>query len=57
MRTVLFAIILGVLMGLGACATTDQPKDPDQVTSIPWNRPQPWEGRGPFGGFSPGVGY
>jgi len=54
MRAILFAIIAGLLMGLGGCATTEQPKDPDRVTSIPWNRPAPWEGRGAFGGFMPG---
>jgi hypothetical protein len=56
MRSILLGMILGVLMSLGGCASTDQKKDPDNVTSIPWNRPERWEGRGPFGGMMPGGG-
>lgn len=33
------------------CATT--PEDKDDVSSIPWNRPQNWEGTGALGGFRP----
>ena len=56
MRPILFAVMAGLALALGGCATTEQPKNPDQVTSIPWNRPAPWEGRGAFGGFAPGGG-
>lgn len=38
---------------LPGCATSDQPDDPNRVSSIPWNRPERWEGRGVLGGFSP----
>jgi len=31
---------------LGGCAT-----DPDRVSTIPFNRPEPWEGQGPMGGM------
>jgi hypothetical protein len=34
---------------LGGCAT---PKE-GEVSSIPWNRPQGWEGQGALGGFRP----
>jgi hypothetical protein len=54
MRSIQFAILAGILMGLMGCATSDKPQDPDRVTSIPWNRPERWEGQGPFGGFMPG---
>lgn len=33
----------------GGCAT---PKE-GEVSSIPWNRPQSWEGSGALGGFRP----
>jgi hypothetical protein len=56
MRPVLFAILGGLLMCLAGCATSDKKEDPDNVTSIPWNRPERWEGRGPFGGMGPGGG-
>ena len=52
--------LAGVLLGLAAllasgCAT---PKEGD-VSTIPWNRPQNWEGGGALGGFRPAgsAGY
>ena len=41
-----------VLVLLPSCAE-DKPKDPNRVSTIPWNRPEKWEGQGPLGGFSP----
>ena len=45
-------IFLIVLMAtctvlIGGCATTNN----DNVSSIPWDRPQSWEGSGALGGF------
>ena len=54
MRPVLLGFLLGIALGLGGCASSDQAKDPDHVTSIPWNRPERWEGQGPFGGLMQG---
>lgn len=39
-----------ILILLPACSTT-QPEDPNSVSSIPWNRPEKWEGQGPLGGM------
>jgi hypothetical protein len=50
---ILLIAFTGVL--LGACASSDQPHDPNQVSSIPWNRPESWEGKGAMGGFAPGT--
>jgi hypothetical protein len=45
-----WAIFLVAMTLAGAgCATT---KD-EGVSSIPWNRPQQWEGSGALGGFRP----
>ena len=33
---------------ISGCATTSE----DNVSSIPWDRPQPWEGTGQLGGFA-----
>lgn len=57
----LIAIILfaGGLFALSGCAD-NEPKDPNRVSNIPWNRPEKWEGQGPMGGFTPqggGAGY
>ncbi len=46
--------LAGVLLALAAllasgCAT---PQEGD-VSTIPWNRPQSWEGTGALGGFTP----
>jgi len=54
MRLFLLALLLGITFGLSGCATSEQQKDPDRVTSIPWNRPEQWEGQGPFGGLLQG---
>ena len=39
-----------VLVFLPSCAS-DQPEDPNRVSTIPWNRPEKWEGQGPMGGM------
>jgi hypothetical protein len=43
-------LLLLLLMGaacLSGCATTGT----DDVSTIPWNRPESWEGMGALGGF------
>jgi hypothetical protein len=47
-------IFLGTLAGLGGCASQKQ-DDAEQVSTIPWNRPESWEGQGPMGGMMPGT--
>ena len=50
----LMAVTVAGLALVGGCATTND----DNVTSIPWNRPQSWEGSGALGAFgAPGVGH
>ena len=51
--------ILGFLLAAAAAAlmtacASDKPEDPNAVTTIPWNRPEKWEGQGPMGGMMPG---
>jgi hypothetical protein len=48
-RLLLLSAVLGAGL-LSGCATTDSNSD-DQVSSIPWNRPERWEGGGPLGGM------
>lgn len=53
--------ILGFLLAaaaaalMTACASSNQPEDPNRVSTIPWNRPEKWEGQGPMGGMMPGT--
>ncbi len=49
----LFLLLL-VAFGLTGCSTTKQSSDESAVSDIPWNRPEKWEGQGPFGGLMPG---
>jgi hypothetical protein len=54
----LFMVFGLVILGacLNGCATTNQ-DDPERVSTIPWNRPQNWEGTGAMGGFRPPGSY
>lgn len=51
-RIVLLLGLGGLSVFLSACASTE-PQDPNRVSTIPWNRPEKWEGQGALGGFSP----
>jgi hypothetical protein len=55
-RIFLLVILLCGSLFLPGCAS-DQPQDPNRVSSIPWNRPEKWEGQGPLGSFTPQAGY
>lgn len=44
-RVGLLVLLSSVFIG---CASPDE----NQVSTIPWNRPQSWEGGGALGGFS-----
>ena len=55
-RLFALALLLGSLFLLPGCGS-DQPQDPNRVSTIPWNRPEKWEGQGPMGSFNPNQGY
>jgi hypothetical protein len=48
-RWILLIVVLAGAALTSGCATTNK----DDVSSIPWNRPQNWEGGGALGGFRP----
>ena len=49
----LACLVLAVLsVVLASCAEHDS--DPNRVSTIPWNRPEKWEGQGPLGGMGMG---
>lgn len=56
MRRLLLSLpLLGLAaLALPGCASDDRPKDPNKVSTIPWNRPEKWESQGPMGGMMPG---
>jgi hypothetical protein len=43
-------LFLLMVTGLVGCSTA---RSPDDISTIPWNRPQGWEGTGALGGFRP----
>jgi predicted small secreted protein len=45
----LVALVAAGAMLAGGCATTKE----GDVSSIPWDRPEQWEGSGALGGFRP----
>jgi len=49
MRLFLLAILTSLI--LCQCASTNEPKDREEVSTLPWNRPQRWEGQGALGGM------
>jgi hypothetical protein len=52
---ILFGFLAMSLAWTG-CATT-QESNTEPVSTIPWNRPQGWEGGGALGGFRPPGSY
>jgi hypothetical protein len=50
----LMVVAVAAALSIGCSTTTKE----DDVSSIPWNRPQQWEGQGALGGMRPqGQGY
>jgi len=49
-RVLLLLLLFGAVLGAGCATTTD-----NDVSTIPWNRPENWEGMGALGGFG-GMG-
>jgi hypothetical protein len=56
-RIALLAALAAIAFGLGACASNDLgPDGRPRESSIPWNRPQSWEGPGVYGSaINPGM--
>jgi hypothetical protein len=52
-RLFALALILAGAAGFSGCASQDKEEDPNHVSTIPWNRPESWEGQGPMGGMMP----
>jgi hypothetical protein len=50
-----FRVLLVILAaGIAGCASTDKQKQDERVSSIPWAKPESWQGQGPFGGLMQG---
>ncbi len=49
-RLLVLLFVAAAMAFLTSCAG-DEPEDPNRVSTIPWNRPEKWEGQGPLGGM------
>jgi len=47
----LLFVMLAVATLAGCASTETAADDPNRVSTIPWNRPERWEGAGPLGGM------
>ena len=46
-------VLAALVSAVAGCADTkDKPSEQNRVSTIPWNRPEKWEGTGALGGFS-----
>jgi hypothetical protein len=48
MRCVALILLASACFGLSGCSNSE-PEDPNRVSTIPWNKPERWEGQGPLG--------
>jgi hypothetical protein len=48
-RGIALALLVGLALGLAACASTTTEDGQPRESSIPWNRPASWEGAGVYG--------
>jgi hypothetical protein len=53
-RISLLAVLLAMAAGLGGCTIPDE-KTATQSGTLPWNRPQSWEGAGMMGAAMQGT--
>lgn len=44
--------LLSLITLFSGCAS-NEPADREEVSTLPWNRPQRWEGQGALGGMVP----
>ncbi len=51
MSPVIRILLVILAAGIAGCATTDQRKDDERVSQIPWAKPEGWQGQGAFGGM------
>jgi len=53
----LFFLVAATTLILCGCASTDDYRDDQEYSDMPWNTPQQWEGSRSVPGMSPGGGY
>ncbi len=53
MRLLLSSLLLATFLAMvTGCASSSASADQEQVSTLPWNRPQKWEGTGMLGGLA-----
>ena len=54
MSPVLRILVVILAAAFAGCASTDKRRDDERVSSIPWAKPEGWQGQGGFGGMMQG---
>lgn len=55
MRPISLLVLLAAALCLGGCATDSEVSPEHAAGSLPWNRPQSWEGAGMMGSAMQGT--
>jgi hypothetical protein len=50
-----YFIVAAITLVLCGCASTDDYRDEQEYSDMPWNTPQQWEGSRSIPGLSPGY--
>jgi hypothetical protein len=53
MRVVTLLFLGAVALLIAGCAEDISASDPNRVSTLPWSRPERWEGQGALGGMMP----
>ncbi len=53
LRTVGLFVLGFLTIWMGGCAEDFGASDPNRVSTLPWSRPERWEGQGALGGMMP----
>ena len=53
-RNFCLLLLVASTLAITGCASQERDES-EQVSTIPWNRPERWEGQGPLGGMMPGT--
>jgi hypothetical protein len=48
-RILALLFLTAATLGLSGCASSEDDDSSTRVSTIPWNRPEQWEGQGPLG--------
>jgi hypothetical protein len=48
-------LLVAIAAGITGCASTDKPQQEERLSSIPWSKPESWQGQGQMGSMMQGM--